>query len=283
LIEVSERPPRLIAWLEALARALQANERLRIGLSMCGYITTALVIALITFNTAGFAHDAPIWDRTGDLFRQGLSPYGTGYDRNLLFLYAPPWALIFAGVSWLPYPIQVGGLFVLEVLAWRICAGSWRRVGYLGIFPAFGFELAVGQINLLIAAAVALALRGDGRWAAIAAFAKLSPALAIREVRRPVLVALGFVVATAPVLWLWSDWWRQVLAYAASGEDPIPYWLRLAVGMGLVATRRRWAAGLAVFVAIPNVTPSSYVLLAALIPQVRRGQVRASQTASERS
>jgi hypothetical protein len=37
-----------------------------------------------------------------------------------------------------------------------------------------------------------------------------------------------------------------------------------------VATRRGWAAGLAVFVAIPNVTPNAYVLLAAVMPAVSR-------------
>ena len=272
MIEAIQLRAPAIGRLVGFGRGLVANERVRLALSIYGYLTTAVVILLITFNTAGFAHDVPIWDRTGDMLRSGASPYGANYDRNLLFLYAPPWALIFAAVTWLPQPVQVGGLFALEVLAWRICAGSWRRVGYLGVFPVFGFELAVGQINLLIAAAVALALRGDGRWAVVAAFAKLSPVLAIRDVRRPLYVALLFVLATAPVFWLWGEWLRQVIAYAAGGDDPIPYWVRLAVGIALVATRRRWAAGLAVFVAIPNVTPNSYVLLAALMPQIPRGR-----------
>jgi hypothetical protein len=257
-----------IVRLEALARSLQPAEPVRIVLSILGYVVTAAVIAVIAFNTSGFAHDAVIWDRTGDLVRSGASPYGTGYDRNLLFLYAPPWAVIFAAVSWLPYPVQVAGLFVLEVLAWRVVAGSWRRVGYLGLVPVFGFELAVSQINLVITAAVALALRGDSRWTVLAAFAKFSPALAIRELRRPLLAALACVLVTIPVIWLWPEWFRQVTAFTDSGTDPIPYWVRLAVALALVATRRPWAAGLAVFVAIPNVTPNAYVLLAALMPQV---------------
>ena len=271
-MEVTDRRPQVIVRLEARARALQPAEPVRIALSVAGYLVTAAVIALIAFNTTGFAHDAVIWDRTGDLVRTGASPYGTEYDRNLLFLYAPPWAVIFAGLSWLPSQVQIGGLFALEVLAWRICAGSWRRVGYLGLVPIFGFELAVSQINLLIAAAVALALRGDSRWTVLAAFAKFSPALAIREVRRPLLVALVCVLATLPVLWLWGEWFRQITAFTDSGTDPIPFWVRLAVAVALVATRRGWAAGLAVFVAIPNVTPNAYVLLAALMPRVPRRQ-----------
>ncbi len=267
---VTDRRPQGVVRLEALARSLEPAEPVRVALSILGYLVTAAVIGFIAFNTTGFAHDAVIWDRTGDLVRSGASPYGTEYDRNLLFLYAPTWGVIFAGVSWLPSWVQVGGLFALEMLAWRVCAGSWRRVGYLGLVPIFGFELAVSQVNLLIAAAVALALRGDGRWAVLAAFAKFSPALAIRELRRPLLVALACVLVTLPVLGLWGDWFRQITAYTGASTDPIPYWVRLAVACALVATRRPWAAGLAVFVAIPNVTPNAYVLLAALMPAVPR-------------
>ena len=139
MIEAIQLRAPAIGRLVGFGRGLVANERVRLALSIYGYLTTAVVILLITFNTAGFAHDVPIWDRTGDMLRSGASPYGANYDRNLLFLYAPPWALIFAAVTWLPQPVQVGGLFALEILAWRVCAGSWRRVGYLGVFPVFGF------------------------------------------------------------------------------------------------------------------------------------------------
>jgi hypothetical protein len=231
---------------------------------------TGATIALIAFGTPGFGHDVAIWDRVGDQVRAGSSPYGMGYDPNLVFLYAPPWALIFAVTSWLPYEVQVGGLMALEILAWRLCAGSWRSVGYWGLFPIFGFELAVGQINLLIAAAVALALRGDGRWAVLAAFAKVSPALAIREVRRPLIVAVVCVLATLPMSWLWTEWMQQLVAAVGIVDAPVPYWLRLAVAGALLLTRRTWARGLAVIIAIPNPTANAYVLLAALTP-VRRG------------
>jgi hypothetical protein len=255
--------------IDRIARAverLQPHGRAALALSLLGFAVTAATMALIAFATPGFGHDVAIWDRVGDQMWAGTSPYGMGYDPNLVFLYTPPWALIFAGTSWLPYEVQVGGLLVLEVLAWRICAGSWRRVGYWGLFPIFGFELAVGQVNLLIAAAVALALRGDGRWAVLAAFAKLSPALAIREVRRPLVVALACVLATLPVFWLWSEWVGQLAAATGIVEAPVPYWVRLAVAGALLLTRRTWARGLAVIMAIPNPTANVYVLLAALVP-----------------
>ncbi len=249
------------------------GERTLVALSILGYLVTAGVMAFIYFNFTGFGHDVAIWDRVGDQVRAGQSPYGLGYDPNDVFLYSPPWALLFAAVSWLPPGVITVALIVLEVLALRICAGSWRRVGYLGLLPFFGWELSIGQINLLIAAAVALALRGDGRWAVLAALAKLSPALAIREVRRPLIVLAICVAATIPVLGLWEEWVRQLMAATSIVASPVPYVVRLAVALGLVLTGRTWARGLAVVVAIPNPTANAYVLLAALMPPIRKGPV----------
>lgn len=263
-------PARSGTWLRAVQTLPIPGPRSRLALSVLGYFVTATVVALILLKTSGFGHDVAIWDRVGDQVRAGQSPYGLGYDPNLVFLYSPPWALIFAAVSWLPREVVVGGLLVLEVAAWRVCAGSWRRVGYLGLIPVFGFELAVGQINLLIAAAVALALRGDGRWAVVAALAKLSPVLAIREIRRPLIVLAICLAATLPVISLWADWFRQLTQAQTIVAATVPYAARLAVALALLTTRRTWARGLAVVVAIPNPTANAYVLLAALLPPMAR-------------
>jgi hypothetical protein len=280
VIEVGDKRPESIARLQALAAALQPGEPVRTGLSILGYLITAGVIALIALASTGFGHDVAIWDRVGDQVRAGVSPYGLQYDPNEVFLYTPVWAVIFAAVSWLPPAVLTIGLIVLEVAAWRVCAGSWRRVGYLGLFPIFGFDIAVGQINLLIAAAVALALRGDGRLAVIAAFAKISPALAIREWRRPLIVAAICLLVTLPVLSLWRDWIDQLVAATQIVDAPVPYWVRLAVAGGLLMTRRTWARGLAVIVAIPNPTANVYVLLAALMPAMVRTSTRVGSDSS---
>jgi hypothetical protein len=239
-----------------------------VGLSALGYAVTIAIVAFIA-TQPGCGHDTIIWDRVGDQIREGVSPYGGDYPAIELFFYAPPWAVIFAAISWVPREAVVAGLMVLEVIAWRVCAGSWRRVGYLGLLPIFGFELAVGQINLLIAAAVALALRGDGRWAVLAALAKLSPALAIREVKRPILVLLVCLAVTVPVFGLWLDWVRQLVAATSVIASPVPYAVRLAVAGGFLLLRRPWATGLAVIIAIPNPTANVYVLVAALMPGKR--------------
>jgi hypothetical protein len=250
--------------------ALQPPEGVRIALSGLGYLMTAGVMAYIYLNFTGFGHDVAIWDRVGDQVRDGVSPYGLGYDVNEVFLYAPTWAVLFAVVSWLPREVLVVGLIVLEVIGWRVCAGSWRRVGYLGLVPIFGFELAVGQINLIVAAAVALALRGDGRLAVLTALAKLSPALAIRDVRRPLIVLAICLLVTIPVAGLWLDWAGQLQAATSIVAAPVPYVLRLGLAGGFLLLRRKWATGLAVVVAIPNPTANVYVILAALMPETKR-------------
>lgn len=252
--------------------------RVRLALSLLGYAVTAGVMAFIYFNYTGFGHDIRIWDRVGDQVRAGVSPYDMGYVDIEVFLYSPPWALIFAAVSWLPPGALTVILIVLEVLALRVCAGSWQRVGYLGLVPIFAFELSVGQINLLIAAAVALALRGDGRWAVLAALAKFSPALAIREVKRPLIVLAIAGLATIPVFGLWFDWADQLLAAQSIVAAPVPYPVRLAVAGAFLLLRRRWATGLAVLIAVPNPTPASYTLLAALMPAIKREVVSERQT-----
>lgn len=157
------------------------------ALAIGGYLVAAVILSW-GFTSGKFAipgNDALIWDRVGDEVRSGISPYysveGPGG-----FYYAPPWALFFAAISWLPAQVTALVMIALEIGALRYVAGSWRRVGYCLWLPLVAFELPSSQTNLLVAAAIAAALRGDSRAAVVMALAKLSPALAIdtRDWRR---------------------------------------------------------------------------------------------------
>lgn len=238
-------------------------------MSILGYAVTVGTVAFILLNFK-FGHDLLIWDRVGDQVRAGLSPYGRDASVHEWFFYAPPWALWFAAGSWLPFPVFAAAHMTLEVLALRVCAGSWQRVGYVGLVPLIGYELAIGQVNLILAAGVALALRGDGRLAALGALAKWSPALAISDVRRAGLTAAIAVALTLPVAWLWGEWAEMMLAAARVDQAaPMPYVARLALALGvIVVVRRPWARGLAVFLALPNFSAVAYVLLVGLLPSI---------------
>ena len=97
------------------------------------------------------------------------------------FRYGPPWAVVFA-------PLSLGGpalihafILVLDGIALLALArGSLLKVGFILWFPLIPFELAAGQLNLLIAAAIVVAQRGVAWPLAIVSFAKVWPALALR-------------------------------------------------------------------------------------------------------
>jgi len=241
----------------------------RLAASFSGYAITAFVIWWQLSRLGGLAPDLAIWDRVGDQVAQGVSPYGIDLPWQGLFFYAPPWALGFALTSWLPIQIQAGLLFALEMVALRYVAGSWLRVGYLGLCPLTGAELANGSFNLVMAAAIASAVRGDGRAAAFMALAKFSPILAVRDWRRAAVVLLAAGIVTLPVAFWWRDWIQLLLytnAHYAIGY-PVPFVARLAVAIALMAlVRRPWARALAAAIAVPALYSYSIVLLYALMP-----------------
>jgi hypothetical protein len=242
----------------------------RLAFSIGGYAFTAVVLVEMARFYGWPGIDAHIWDRAGDLVRAGQSPYFYPIP-TLGFRYAPPWAFLFAAVTWLPLPVVNIGINVLEVAALRYLAGSWLRVGWLCWVPLVPLELVGAQWNLVMAAAIAAAVRGAYRPAVAMATAKLSPLLAIEPRRwlRAILLLGGIILVTWPPMWL--DWTRQLLADYGTNIAPgaqllIPFLPRLVVAIGLVALRRPWARGLAAIVATPALYWVSGVLFFALLP-----------------
>lgn len=262
--------------------------RYRLLASLTGYAVTAFVAWFLLFAYPGWAgRDIDLWLRVGAEVRDGVSPYrdaGLGTS----FYYAPPFAMLWGATTWLGKPLLWALIALAEILALRYIAGSWLRVGYFGLLFLTGAEIVSGAFNLVIAAGLAAAIRGDSRLAAIGALAKLSPALAIREWRGPA-IAIGLsVLATLPVLGWWGDW-LAALARAPSeqsllGYHEIPWVLRLAVAAPILALWRSPRAGaLAAAVAIPGLYAISMVLLYAVISPAtipNRRRVEAEQPAS---
>jgi len=253
-----------VAWLSR-----GWTPRIRLLTSLVGYAVIAVTIAW-AFANKGIGSDLTIWERAGADVRAGASPY---YVTNpfLMFFYSPPWALLFGATTWLPQPILIGLIFVIELASLRYIAGSWQRVGYLGLIPITGGELAASQFNLLVAAGLTAAMRDDGRLAVLGAFAKLSPALAIREWRQSVVVlAIGLAVTIPFAAW-WVDWGRTLI-YASSLEIgfQVPIVWRLALALVLIARwpRSRPIGALAAAIAIPGLYSYSIVLLYPLFVDV---------------
>src|ERR671936_1029897 len=126
------------------------NPRLRLVASLLGY---ALMAGIAwwqwSVNFSGPPPDLAIWDRVGDEVRNGISPYGTDRPWSTLFFYSPPWAIVFGAISWLPtLLLQAALIAAASILSLRYVAGSWLRVGYLGLIPLTGGELGNGSFIL---------------------------------------------------------------------------------------------------------------------------------------
>jgi len=202
----------------------------------------------------------------GDAFLAGRPVYNFTYPP---YFYSPPITLLFAALS--PVPVTGQWLLVnlLNFAALRYVARSWRRVGYLLWIPTIPFEIALANVNLIVAAAVVAAVR-EGRTALPAAltFVKLSPVLAVDPRKwRPFLLwtALGIAV-TLPWWWLWPQWIEQLVRNwnAPVGNlIPIPLLVRAPIGLALVATRTRLGRVTGAVIAIPAFYWLSLVTLVA--------------------
>ncbi len=197
-----------------------------------------------------------IYDRAGDALRDG----GVVYGRDPLwdnFYYAPPVALLLAAVTWLPLPVMHGLIVAADLAAARIITGAWWSALMLGAWPIVALEVGGGNINLLIGAAIVLAVREGPVWPlAIATLAKLSPVLALdpRHWREFAVAFAALLLITLPWAGLWIEWVRLLID--AYGRDigpmiPVPFPVRLVVACGLLAIRRPWSRAAAAVVAIP--------------------------------
>ena len=82
----------------------------------------------------------------GVAMRDGISPYYLA-GNPVPYFYAPPWAVLFAALSYLPpaaaYALVVSG----EIGALRYMAGDWRRVCYLLWFPLLAALMVVAGLG----------------------------------------------------------------------------------------------------------------------------------------
>ena len=254
---------------DRLARWGTVRFRYRLLASLTGYAITVFVAWFLLSSHPGWAgRDVDLWLRVGAEVRNGISPYGdTGLATS--FYYAPPWALLMGATTWIGKSLAWLTIALLDIAALRYIAGSWLRVGYFGLCFLTGAEIVSGAFNLVVAAGLVAAMRGDSRLAAVTGLAKLSPALAVREYRGPLIVLIVSLLATAPVLGWWADWIRALAgaatAQAALGYHEIPLVARSLVALAILVLWRSPRAGaLAAAVAIPGLYAISVVLLYAL-------------------
>lgn len=244
---------------DALVDARRGEAVLRLGLSLLG----------IVFIGAA-------WMQTyhaGDLYAYWAvnpsDPY-TATDSVLgrgVFRYAPPFALLFAPLSLLPFEaVQVLWLGLQLGALWYVARGWFLA---LALFPPVWMDLAYGNINILLGAMIVAGFRHPAVWS-FALLTKITPGVGVlwflgrREWRNLALVGgvtLGIVSVSVFVqgAGVWREWFG-VLAEASGQATPtgtipgsLPVRVALAAGIVLLAglTNRPWLVPFGVVLAMP--------------------------------
>jgi hypothetical protein len=246
---------RLAGLNEALVARMPG--RWRFAAAVTGVILFVTVFYFRTLSGWDVGSDLRmIYDRAGDALRDGGQVYWRDPRWNNYY-YAPPLAVLFATVSWLPLAVLHAAIVIVDVVCARIITGAWWSAFALGAFPIIPLEVGGGNINLMIGAAIVLAVRGGPVWPlALGSFAKLTPVLALhpRDWRRFGLAVGVLVAITLPWAGLWRDWVRLLID--AYGREigpmfPVPFPIRALVALGLLALWRPWSRAAAAIVAIP--------------------------------
>jgi Glycosyltransferase family 87 len=219
-------------------------------------------------------------------------PYLTsGVGDVSAFLYSPAFAQVMAPFSLLPFPAfdALWTALLLMVCAWLIRPWPWAG---LMLFLPISYELFVGNVNFLIAAAIVLGFRAPTTWA-FPILTKIAPGLgllwfAVRREWRALALAIGGTAAVVAVSFAlapsaWSDWFAFLLASSGRSDLLVP---RTVIAAGLLvfgaATGRRWLVPVAVWMALPNVILNSWVILLATI-RLRGRDVPDAPTPGERT
>jgi hypothetical protein len=268
------------ARLESFARRARSPRlsRRTLRATRDGAIVACLVLAL--------AHLFGLLDIGVDAYAYWLidpgSPYGATTDGTQgAYFYSPAFAQLTAPVHLLPWQVFIALWTVLltAALVWQ--AGLWTALALL-LVPVF-VDLTVGNIHLLLGAAIVLGFRWPWTWSFVL-LTKITPGVgllwfAFRREWRSLAIALGATAVIAggsflisPSLWFE---WVDVLTATASGPDwafivPIPVWFRLPVAVAILfwgaRTDRRWTVPLASCIALPVLRGNGFAILVAMLP-----------------
>jgi Glycosyltransferase family 87 len=199
----------------------------------------------------------------------------TGYG---LFRHSPAIAQVASLIGWIPWLAAQVAFLAVQLAA--IIAMAGRRWPYVVLFPGVFWNLYIGNVDVLMAAALVLGFRYPGMWAFLF-ITKVTPAIgvlwfAFRGEWRNLAIALGttaVVVALSFALApdLWARWIQDLQGWAGLPQmDGVPpLLLRLPVALLVVAfaarTDRRWMLPIACLIAIPNPWFVTFAILGASI------------------
>ncbi|HZM73065.1 MAG TPA: glycosyltransferase family 87 protein [Candidatus Polarisedimenticolia bacterium] len=264
---------------------LTRERALRDGLSIAG------LISVIWFWSQGWptlGYDAYAYWHVDP-----VSPYHYrgAPDELGAFRYSPAAAQVFGLINWLPWPafywLLVGCLFVALVFV-----GRWWVVALLG-YPPVLYSIWLGNIDILIAAAIVAGFRWPAAWAFVL-LTKVTPGVgvlwfAVRREWPNLLKAVGVTLTIAAVSFLilprpWIDWPVALATIRSDGQaSDIPLILRVGSAAAVVVwgarTDRRWSVIVAAFLADPQFSLRALAILVGVFPLIRATQPGAAASA----
>ena len=239
---------------------LQRRQRMVDRTLRLAFIVVLIVFTVLRPVPAGDAH--AYW--AVDL----ANPYTRPVATQDAFTYPPPAALFFAVLGQLPFEVfeAIWTLAIGFALLWL--TGPWA-LAFL-VLPVVASDLYLGNIHVLLAAAVVGSLRRPGLWA-IPLLTKPSVGVGLlwyvaRGEWRRLAVALGITAALGAAAFviapnLWGQWLDYVLSTGLSPDVgraywvPIPLVIRLPAAALLVIwgarTNRPWTLPIAAMLGLP--------------------------------
>jgi hypothetical protein len=241
---------------------------IRHGLVIAGLLTAAFMYLIVGDET---------WRRPGadGLVYWAVDPADPYRDASVggvnAFLYSPAFAQLFAIIGFLPRELFVI-LWTTLLAGVALCLARPWPAALLVLALPVSQEVLIGNIHLLLAAAVVLGFRWPATWAFVL-LTKVTPGVGlvwfvVRREWRALAVAIGasalvvlvsFVIAPEP----WAAWIR--LLRSEGGEESSRLLARLVLATAVVAwgawTDRAWTVPLAAMVALPVIWSDSFSML----------------------
>ncbi|MFI5258683.1 MAG: glycosyltransferase 87 family protein [Candidatus Limnocylindrales bacterium] len=259
-----------------------------------GYVLgfwTLLEHGILTRGGAGAIDVLAYWTAGRNLL-DGGSVYGIPEGGFNAYVYPPVFAQLVAPMSALPVEVFVWAWRALELACLRVTVGSWRNAGLAILFwPPVIAEIDAGNVHLIVAAAVAMAIRGDARAlvpAALTKFASLAAVpSALRFDRRGLLIGVGAGLAASAVSFaLTPHLWFDYVSFITRATEPVssgfdvgsfiwtPLRLAIAAGFALAAVSRPRLSAVAVTLAYPVLWLNGLSTLTALVARPGGGRSR---------
>jgi Glycosyltransferase family 87 len=218
------------------------------------------------------------WESRDVINYPAYSPFLIG-----AYLYSPAFAHLIAPLTALPWQVFAGVWTALLVAAYVWLTGRWALPLLLSIGVAL--ELYLGQVDILIAAAIVIGFRYPAAWA-FPLLTKVAPGVgllwfAFRREWRNLLIALTATVAIAAVSailapTLWKGWIDLILRSASDHQQvsgsylSVPIWMRMPAAIAIVwwgaRTNRYWTVPVAAFLAMPILWMNVFTILLGAIP-----------------